>query len=172
MINITSPRVIHFTSWFLTLGCIPILSIYGRPLQKWAFAQIGVQQVALLFGITLFLLSIAIISNLVKTGGKKQLWTLLWLAAVFIAIQWQIPVVEERMHVILFGLFGFLSLRIFSLKTGLLICALVAVSDEMLQYYLPDRVGDMHDVYLNLISTLLGAVLAIYLHKINKDHLK
>ena len=152
------------TAWLLTLITIPILSLWGRPLQKWAFAQFGVGQIAVLLGISLSMLFLALIVYLAKTGKEQRHWLLLLLvlAVIFPLIQWKLPVVEERMHVLLFGLFGFFSVRLFPLHTGILMCIAISASDELLQFYLPDRVGDWHDVFLNLMSTGLGGALACF----------
>jgi hypothetical protein len=155
------PKLFLSIAWLLTSTTISLISIYGRPLQKWAFSQFGVSQVAVILGITLSLSFIAFLFHMIKTGGKKQLWHLLWLAALFVTIQLKIPIVEERMHVILFGLFGFISLRLFPLSLAIIACIMMSAGDEALQYYLVDRVGDWNDVYLNLLSSGLGAILSI-----------
>ncbi len=125
------------------------------------FTHLRVWQADTLLGGTIFLLFLAITFYMVKRGGVKQLWHLLWLAALFAVILLKIPIIEERTHIILFGLFGFLSLRLFPLPLGLIICATMSASDELLQFYLADRVGDWRDVFLNLISTGVGGVLAV-----------
>ena len=154
------PEIILFWSWLLIFATIPLLSIFGRPLHRWLITQLATRQLAVFLGITLSLLFVAIVSYMVKVGGKKQLWHLLWLAVLFVFIQLYIPIVEERVHVILFGLFGFVTLRLFPLPWGIFLCVLVSASDELLQFFLAARVGDWHDVFLNLLSTGLGAVLA------------
>jgi VanZ family protein len=60
----------------------------------------------------------------------------------------------------LFGVFGCLSVARFGLWRGILVCATVGVLDEGLQWYLPDRVGDLRDVAWNLLAGGGGAVLA------------
>ncbi len=165
-------KLILCTSWFLTLVSIPLLSIFGRPLQKWAFSELGVQHIAVLLGITMLLLFLALISYLVKTGKAKRYWLplLFLLAVTFPLIHWKIPVVEERIHVILFGLFGFLSIRLFPFLIGILLCIAVSASDELLQFYLADRVGEWPDVFLNLASSTLGVTLAVFLRLTEKDN--
>lgn len=66
---------------------------------------------------------------------------------------------EEKMHLLLFGAFGFLTLRLFGILRGVLICLTVAGIDELVQGIVPNRVADWHDVTLNSASALAGAVL-------------
>lgn len=64
---------------------------------------------------------------------------------------------EERIHFIEYGVLGFLVL-----KTGrgvffaLLFSAVVGGVDELIQHFLPNRVGDMRDVLMNAAGGALG----------------
>jgi len=66
---------------------------------------------------------------------------------------------EEKLHLLLFGALGFISIRVFGFWKGLGMCLAVAGLDELLQLYLPSRVGDFRDVGMNTISGVLGAVI-------------
>jgi len=68
------------------------------------------------------------------------------------------PIIEERVHFIVFGSFGFLSMLIFAPKIAIGICISVSVMDEGLQHYLPDRVGDLFDIAINIIASTAGAI--------------
>lgn len=150
--------------WALTLTSIPIISVFGRPLQKWAFTRLGAGQVAILLGTVLFLLLFLLVIYLARhiREHRRIFFSGFVLAVFFLLVQWKIPVVEERLHVILFGLFGFLSFRLFPVPLGIVFCIVLSAGDELLQLYLVDRVGELHDVYLNLLSTGLGGFLSIY----------
>ena len=67
------------------------------------------------------------------------------------------PVIEERVHFIVFGSFGFLSMLVFSPKIAISLCISVSVLDEGLQWFLPDRVGDWFDVSINSLASVAGA---------------
>jgi len=69
----------------------------------------------------------------------------------------------EKIHIALFGLFDFLSHKLFGLKTSLVIGLSIACLDELLQHYLAGRVGDWRDVQLNLFSVSLGIFLGLLL---------
>jgi hypothetical protein len=66
---------------------------------------------------------------------------------------------EEKLHLLLFGVWGFLTLRLFGLGYALLICLSVAGLDEGLQHLVPDRVADWRDVGMNAASAVAGVVL-------------
>lgn len=74
-------------------------------------------------------------------------------------------VIEERVHFIVFGSFGFLSMLIFSPKIAITVCISISVLDEGLQWYLPDRVGDWFDVGINILASVAGAFFTFILRK-------
>ncbi len=110
--------------------------------------------------ITLFLCVIAVWWAW-KNRGAQVFWHLLWLIPLYVIFPMSLPIVEERLHFILFGAFGFVSLRLWRLLPGLLVCCLAAGGDELLQWFLPSRVGDWRDVGFNLLACLGGAGLAL-----------
>lgn len=146
--------------WLLTMAAIPILSIIGRPLQRIIFAYMGAEKLAVLLSVLLFLCLLCCGYYLFKSGGKKQLFQFFWSIPLLVLILLATQSAVELSHVILFGLFGFLSLRLFPVLLGVIIGVLVSGSDELLQLFLADRVGDWQDVLLNLMSTGLGGLWA------------
>ncbi len=76
----------------------------------------------------------------------------------------------ERVHFVEYGLIGFLFYRAFR-RAGdisivvlpLLIGFMVGTFDEWLQWFIPVRVGEAHDVFLNLVSIACGLLFAIAL---------
>lgn len=80
---------------------------------------------------------------------------------------WQQPYLVEKMHVLEYGLLGWLSLKDTSkhntLKRAVFLAILfvlfIGSLDEWFQKLLPYRVGEMRDVYTNLISGILGIIL-------------
>jgi len=47
----------------------------------------------------------------------------------------------EKIHIAIFGLFGFLSQKLFEQKVAALVCIGISGLDELLQYFLAARVG-------------------------------
>lgn len=70
------------------------------------------------------------------------------------------PLVEERVHFIVFGLFGFVSMVVFPPRVAWVVCLAMAGGDELLQWWLPDRVGDWRDVAVNSVAGVGGLMLA------------
>ena len=113
--------------------------------------------------VAIFLL-ILIFSNIRKISQKQILYRIL-LTICFIALiitVTEFP--EEKMHVIEYGLLGWLiawamsssHLHIRNILLGLLLGWGIGFGDEIIQYFLPNRVYDIRDVVLNGISITIG----------------
>ncbi len=93
--------------------------------------------------------------------------------AIYLLIVKQYSIMVERIHFIEYGLLAFLVYH--SLKTtvsgfavypvSLLIVTVVGWGDELIQYFLPGRVYDNRDVFLNALS---GALILILLYIIDR----
>ena len=77
---------------------------------------------------------------------------------LFLIVPLLLERVEERMHFLTFGLFGALSMALFAPRYAFIICLLGAGGDELLQFYLPDRVGDWRDVAFNALASFGAAI--------------
>lgn len=147
--------------WMLLLVSIPLLSIFGRDLQRWLLQHYSTQQLAWFIGLVIFALTVLGVRHLLSNGRPAVAWQLLWIVPVFLITPHLFPIVEERIHFIVFGMLGFFSLSLFSWKLAYTICLFVALADEALQWGLADRVGDWRDVGINLLAGWLGATLAV-----------
>ena len=148
---------IYTTLIFSTLGIVRNLT---EPIR--ATGNLGTLTF-LLVGIFLFFLAFF---NSTKIS-KNQLKLRLILIISFITLTATVTnLPEERMHVIEYGLLGWLigwSLssspmtfcRIFS---GALLGWTIGLGDEIIQYFLPNRVYDIRDVILNGVSVTLGLI--------------
>ena len=85
---------------------------------------------------------------------------LAWAIPLFLIAPHFLPIVEERVHFIVFGLLGFFTLKLFPPALAYALCLLMAMADEGLQWFLPDRVGDLRDVAVNLVAAWAGVTLA------------
>lgn len=85
---------------------------------------------------------------------------------------------EERIHLLEYGLLGFLVFSVYpparvdfsrywhSFLTG----SFFGTLDEIIQYFIPNRVGDVRDIILNIVSGLFGLVItAILSQKATKN---
>ena len=153
--------------WFLSLLCIPLLSFYGRPLQLYLINHFSMETLGLCLSVMLSGIVLVFLIALFKSGLDHSAYHLIWVGGLSILLYTHLPFVE-KIHVALFGLFGFLSQRIFEQKMAALLGVAIAGLDELLQYFLVVRVGDWRDVWLNLFSAALGMLLAFLLFDSNR----
>lgn len=151
-----------FSVWLITLLLIPLLSFYGRSLQLFLLSNFSEGTL----GLSLGLLMAGIISgytiHLVKSGLHPHVYHLLWITILLLLLFQHIHDVE-KVHIAIFGLFGFLSRRLFSLRITITFCIFVSLVDEIFQHFLANRVGDFRDVGINIFSSFLGLFLAFLL---------
>ena len=158
--NMTNKRLIGIF-WILTGVTILLLSVFGRNLQYWVAETIGYGLVAWILGLSM-LVGIGLLISTVFKDNERPPWVhLVWFIPLFLIVPLLLERVEERMHFLTFGLFGALSMALFAPKYAFIICILGAGGDELLQLYLPDRVGDWRDVAFNAVASF-GAALFIH----------
>lgn len=76
-------------------------------------------------------------------------------------------IIAEKVHLLEYGYLSYLALKVFKdmrSREVSYICVIITVVvvgylDELIQKILPNRVYDMRDVYLNVLSGLLGLAL-------------
>ena len=148
--------------WFLSLFSIPLLSFYGRPLQLSIIRHVSPESLNLWLGLILTGVVLVYGAALLKIGANSYRYHLLWVGALALLFYANLPFVE-KIHIALFGLFGFLTQRLFEQRLAALFCIAVSFLDELFQHFLVARVGDWRDVWLNLFSASLGMFLAFLL---------
>lgn len=151
-------------AWLTSALVIPCLSAFGRPLQHWAYQNPGETAVAWVISLLLIGLGLAAIRWLADQtlNGKRYTLVLITIALVlaFTTIIAILPRTEERLHFVTFGLFGFLSRRLFPTWSAVIVSLAWAGGDELFQAWLPDRVGDWRDVGMNTVAAVMGMGLA------------
>jgi hypothetical protein len=157
-LRITQPYA--FGAWVLSGSLIPLLSLYGRSLQRWTRQYLEPDTLAWVVGVPACVLVLAAVVWLTRRNGRAALWHALWGIPIFVVLPLTLPIVAERLHFVVFGVFGFLSLRVFGAIVGIGLCLVGSGLDELFQWYLPDRVGDWRDVHANAIASVAGAILA------------
>ena len=164
-----SHKPLMWTVAILILAYAPI----GRPIQKFLRDQLTAALGP--GGMMLFVLALFL------GGGflfiyTSRLWrfpltnilstTIILLAGI--GYSFSLPLPEERIHLVQFGLLGLLSCS--SLRGGrtnlrrwiwrpFLFVFLVGVADEVLQWFLPDRVFDIRDILFNTLGGIWGILL-------------
>lgn len=136
-----------------------------------AFGQNNVE----IFCILLFLSAAILITAHIIRFHFGALRIIVVLAVIIFAFifAWRQPFFSERIHILEYGLLGWLAMRDFSrnkatLKAILftvLFVFLVSSIDELFQKLLPYRVGEIRDAITNIISGVIGIIL-FQCHKI------
>ena len=147
--------------WFLTIGAIILLSVFGREVQLLLITKIDSSFIAggvfvLLFGILFILWKKRERYQILK---RTLLGATVFLFCGIAAVQLRYLLPAEAVHFLTFSCLGWFSATVFGPFYGILAVISIAVGDEVLQYFLPSRVGDMHDVAINLLSGFIGIIL-------------
>ncbi len=101
--------------------------------------------------------------RVVLRSQRRWIWALLVGAGYIAASRW-LPVSEEKFHLVQYGFLSFLvteSLRGRAAPwarhaMSFAIVCLAGTLDEAIQYFLPNRVGDVRDVIINFVSAGLA----------------
>lgn len=153
-----------FAFWILVLVTIPSFSLFGRSAQRYLEGTIGSFGIGIMFATVIGLVLLGAGIFIVRGTSNRGLLHLLWVGAVAGAIMLYVAGNPERWyHLPLFGTAGFLTVRLFDLRTGAEISAAIAFSDEFLQFFLPSRTGSVEDVFINAVSAGLGITIWVLL---------
>jgi hypothetical protein len=157
--NTISANKTFWGLWVTLLLLIIFISIFGRKLQHLVQSFATSSTVGMIISA---LLIVAIASWLVWSARHlPRSWSygLAGAALLVVVLTFNMSRPEEKLHLLLFGVWGFLTLRLFGLGSALLICLSAAGLDEGLQYLVPDRVADWRDVGMNAASAMAGVIL-------------
>ena len=168
-------------------AAIVLASPFMGQLQSFLRRSLSTESYVLLFGVGVIVaVGLAILLALLRIRERRTArFGLLLLALVFggwymwlTATPWPEVNAVERVHFVEYGLIAFLfyraSLSRRSVGEGghadpsivvlpLLASFMVGTLDEALQWFIPVRVGEAHDVFLNLASISCGLMLALAL---------
>jgi len=147
--------------WLLCVCVILILSVFGRKMQILIVARLDMIWIAaivftLLFGALIFFYKRRKIYAIPR-GTLIGSFSLLAIYGCAVYFKFLAPV--ETLHFLIFSCFGWLSAAVFGLLHGIVVVFCMAIGDEIMQYFLPDRFGDIHDVVINTLSGLAGLFL-------------
>ncbi len=153
-------------SWVLLLTAIPMFSAWGRPLLGVLRSFLPTEGLAAIMLLVSLASVIACILWLQREGKNYRTILLFigWVIPLFLFLPLSLPVVEERLHFLLFGGLGFFSMLLFSFPVAVAVTLLYGGLDELWQWVLPDRFGDWRDVGINAVAGM-GGVIAAWLGK-------
>ncbi len=150
--------------WAINLAAIPAVSYFGRPLQRFLADNVGRPGIAWMLAAGVAFLLIFSGYILVRKSGLPGLGHLAWMILLVGGLMLYLRQNPERwLHIPLFGMFGFLSVRLFSIRAGAEIAFALAVLDEVFQHFLSDRVGDIEDMVINALCAAAGISLCLVL---------
>lgn len=146
---------IYTTLIFSTLGIVRTLTETIR-----ATGNLG----TLTFLLIGFFLLFSVFLNSTKISRKQLILRLILTLCFITLIATVTRLPEERMHVIQYGLLGWLiswslsdsPMTFCRVLLGVLLGWAIGLGDEIIQYFLPNRVYDIRDVILNGVSATLG----------------
>lgn len=132
-----------------------------RNLLRWLRANVGADGLSLGLNVLLAAGAIALLMLALRHGSR----TLLLIATPLLVmgvLAYHLPVAEERIHFLQYGLLGLLVVKTTRTRSlaQLLAMAVFVVAigcgDELIQWWLPNRVGDWRDVGINALAGSLG----------------
>lgn len=119
--------------------------------------SLGVNGILVVGGLSFF---IFIFKNSERDYGRLALILGVLIIGTAVAMGYGIP--EERVHFLEYGILGYLMLKATTYSwrmpffASFILVFIVGIGDEAIQWFLPNRVGDMRDVFMNSFGGLLG----------------
>jgi hypothetical protein len=131
-----------------------------RPVLNYLYSSVGKGTLSVMVNLSLGIASASIVLLSVKRGLPRALLIgiLLVIAALFI---YGMDRPEERIHFLEYGVLGFMVLKGMKEHRHMIVLsfvfvALVGAVDELIQWLLPNRVGDLRDIAMNAAGGMLG----------------
>jgi hypothetical protein len=147
---------------------IVISASFMRQLLNFLESSIGMSGVSVILSI--FFLVGGAVTSLYLYKSRPALWKIFLFGGVLAAgffYAWQMKIIAERLHLIKYGLLGWLiskdiikPIKIpFRALVAVLFCLSVSGVDEIYQFFLPWRVGDIRDVLFAGVGGIWGITL-------------
>jgi len=139
---------------FLIYSTLPIT----RPILNFLYASLGQRFLSIIVNIIFVVITVFIIYFLRKKN-KLKISFLFLLIILFLINKIERP--EERIHFLEYGILGALIFKATGKGTkqnifAIILLFIIAVIDELIQYILPNRVGDIRDIVMNLTGGVIG----------------
>jgi len=144
---------------------IVISASFMKQVLDFFYASIGKQATVLALGVSFVVIFAVLFWRIMglKTANYRKLLFLIVLA-LGLYFSWSLKIVAERIHILEYGLLGYLASQDlfknkFNFKSVLFIfitLAIFAFLDEGFQYFLPYRVYDLRDIVFNLAGGSWG----------------
>lgn len=161
MLNNLFLQIFRIRYWLACVIVIFSLSIFGRTLQKAIAERVDTYWVAVIvFGLLVLIVLLLYKKREAHSIPHRLLvFSCFLIVAGGVAVYYKYLLPVETLHFLVFFCYGWVSSAVFGPLYGVVAVMGMAIGDEILQYYLPSRVGDFHDVVINSMSGLIGLVL-------------
>lgn len=147
---------------------IVVSASFTRQILDFFYAHIGKDVTITIFGACFILIFLVILWGILRlplSYNRKIFFLIVFASGLYLG--WSMKIVAERIHILEYGLLGYLASRdLFKNKVGfksgifiLLIIAIFAFLDEGFQRLLPYRVYDLRDIVFNLAGGIWGGCL-------------
>jgi len=167
----------HKVLMVVMAGLILAYAPLARTLQKWmrnTFGPTGMSLAVLAGFIIVGIVFIILLRP--RRIPRFNLYALAGWIAAGLAVSFLLELPEERIHLAQFGALGVLACCSYRnhnpiiglwLAKPLIFIILIGIADEVFQYFLPDRVGDIRDVLFNTLGGIWGMLL--YLGAVRRE---
>ncbi|HAP66441.1 MAG TPA: hypothetical protein DCQ99_01200 [Nitrospinae bacterium] len=161
---------------WLSLGIYTLLMLVTRPIMP-LLLKIYYENLSFPLSSVCYIISIVIFFTIIgylafvrkECRASVYVW-LFVLSSVYALLIFRQKLPAEKFHFFEYGLFSYFShnavkendiiARLLKFKNSYVIAFIfilvISLIDEFIQYFLPNRVGDLRDVFLNIISGVLG----------------
>ncbi|MFN2353483.1 MAG: VanZ family protein [Desulfopila sp.] len=145
--------------WLVFILCNTFI---GRQIQRFLLSSGGKELILASISVVAVCALLLLARELVKAQLSLRLKPLVVLLLMAVLAAVMMPILEETLHIVKYGGLGFLTQALVhtrGVSNRLAITFVIAISifDEVIQHFLPYRVGDLRDVGLNIASGLWGA---------------
>ncbi len=162
-------RILVFAYILIIYATLPIMGSIVSTAER----VLGQKIFNFVINFSIFIIFSLICYHLYRKAGFKLLWYmfLISLPLLFIVVSLGKP--AERIHVVEYSILGFLIFKGYGIgnSNGLIVSSVfvsvVGLVDEVIQWILPNRVGDIKDVVINSISGILGVILGKIYSQLN-----
>lgn len=136
------------------------------------YKALGREYLSIIVNSFLIIIAILVFYYFIKRGITK---TVMVVIPVILSLFWlfHLERPEERIHFIEYGILGVLVFKALGkgfkkIIIAILFILLTGTLDEIIQFILPNRVGDIRDIIFNVIGGSLGVWMGLF-YKSNKD---
>ena len=156
----TLNRHLHLILWLCTVTVTVLVSVFGRKLQYIVQDFLPGVWIGLVLSASLLVVLAFWLYQHYHKLSKSRLILLVSFGALLILATSCFEYPEEKLHILLFGILGYLGVQLFGFRVALVTSLAIAALDEGIQYFVPDRVADWRDVGLNMGAAIVGLVFA------------